>query len=284
MLTAMLKGARTVFTAGSLASSLSAYVRSLSRKSRIVTRFLERRMVVICALWLAVTLSLANFRLAFPASPIHDFADAIPMLLGYSLVIASPIVGFLVATHAFKGAAATLQPSFRFALVGRWRKLSASDARAQSMFGPVGFMASLLVGMLLNVVIRTLEFFAAVPAMSNHAPAWAQAMFAWMALDVVVTGFFYMAAFAMALRTIPLFPRMLLFAWLIDVSMQMLIARQLAAVGGMPDMVVQPLLTLLDGNITKVAISAVIWLPYLLLSERVNVTYRHRTDPRLAAD
>ena len=104
------------------------------------------------------------------------------------------------------------------------------------------------------------------------------------ALDVVVTGFFYMAAFAMALRTIPLFPRMLLFAWLIDVCMQLTIAHQIAAVGGVPGMVVEPLLTLLDGNITKVAISAVIWLPYLLLSERVNVTYRHRTDPRLTAD
>jgi len=49
-----------------------------------------------------------------------------------------------------------------------------------------------------------------------------------------------------------------------------------------PDIVVEPLLKLLDGNITKVAISAVIWLPYLLLSERVNLTYRHRTDARLA--
>jgi hypothetical protein len=267
-----------------LAAAVHSYASSLSRKSRSVTRFLERRMVWVCALWLAISFGLATLRLAFPASPIHGIADAAPVLLGYSLVIASPIIGFLVATRAFKGEAATLQPSIRLALVGRWRRLSAADARARALFGPVGFMASLLVGMLLNVVIRALEFFASVPAMGEHAPAWAQAMFAWMAIDVVLTGFFYMAAFAMALRTIPLFPRMLLFAWLVDVSMQLLIARQIAAVGGVPDIVVQPLLTLLDGNITKVAISAVIWLPYLLLSERVNVTYRHRTDPRLRAE
>jgi hypothetical protein len=158
--------------------------------------------------------------------------------------------------------------------------LSPSDAAARPAFGAVGFMASLLVGMLLNVVIRTFEFFTAVPAMSYHAPAWGQALFAWMALDVIVTGFFYMVAFVMALRTIPLFPRMLLFAWLLDVTMQLVIARELAAIGNVPDMVVGPLLTLLDGNITKVMISAVVWLPYLLLSERVNVTYRHRTDAR----
>jgi hypothetical protein len=265
-----------------LSASLRSYGHSLLQKSRVVTRFFHRRMTLVCGLWLAATFTLALLRLAFPASPVHNLVDAAPTLLGYSLVMAAPIVGFLVATHAFKGQAATLQPSFRFALVGRWRRLSATEARARTMFGPVGFMASLLVGMLLNVGIRTVEFFTAVPAMSYHAPAWAQAMFAWMAFDVVVTGFFYMVAFAMALRTIPLFPRMLLFAWLIDVSMQLLIARQLAAVGGMPGMVVEPLLTLLEGNITKVAISAVIWLPYLLLSERVNVTYRHRTDARLA--
>ena len=130
-------------------------------------------------------------------------------------------------------------------------------------------------------MVRTFEFFTAIPAMSSHAPAWGQAMFAFMALDVVVTSFFYMVAFVMALRTIPLFPRMLLYAWLIDIMMQIVIARQVAAVGGVPDGVVAPLLALLEGNMTKVAISAVVWLPYLLLSERVNVTYRHRTDARM---
>jgi hypothetical protein len=34
--------------------------------------------------------------------------------------------------------------------------------------------------------------------------------------------------------------------------------------------------SLLSGNIDKVMISAALWLPYLILSERVNVTFRHR--------
>jgi len=121
-----------------------------------------------------------------------------------------------------------------------------------------------------------------IPAIPASAPQWAHTMLWTMTADVVVMNFFYMVCFVMALRSVPLFPRMLLFAWLIDVSMQLMIARQIAAVGAVPDIVVEPLLKLLDGNITKVAISAVIWLPYLLLSERVNLTYRHRTDARLA--
>jgi hypothetical protein len=258
-----------------------AYASRLMAKSRSITHFLEHRMASVCVAWLAITMGLAVFRLARPASPIHNLGDALPVLLAYSLVIAAPVVGYLVARHAFKGDAAVLQPSFRFALVGRWRKLSHSDAAAQPAFGPVGFMASLLIGMLLNVIVRTFEFFTAVPAMSYHAPAWGQALFAYMALDLILCSFFYMVAFVMALRTIPLFPRMLLFAWLLDVTMQLTVARELAVTGGVPDIVVEPLLTLLDGNITKVLISAVVWLPYLLLSERVNVTYRHRTDARL---
>jgi len=47
--------------------------------------------------------------------------------------------------------------------------------------------------------------------------------------------------------------------------------------------VLPPLQALVEGNMTKVAISALIWLPYLLLSERVNITYRHRTEARLAS-
>ena len=46
--------------------------------------------------------------------------------------------------------------------------------------------------------------------------------------------------------------------------------------GAIPPEVVEPLVQLLNGNITKVLISAAIWLPYLLLSDRINVTYRHR--------
>ena len=38
--------------------------------------------------------------------------------------------------------------------------------------------------------------------------------------------------------------------------------------------------TLLNGNVHKVLISMLVWLPYLLLSERINITYRQRRSRR----
>jgi len=99
-----------------------------------------------------------------------------------------------------------------------------------------------------------------------------------MAADVVVMNFFYMVCFVMALRTVPLFPRMLLLAWGMDIAMQLLIAQTIVGTPGVPADVTAPLHALLEGNVTKVLISAFVWLPYLILSERVNVTYRRRAS------
>jgi hypothetical protein len=44
----------------------------------------------------------------------------------------------------------------------------------------------------------------------------------------------------------------------------------------LPGDVAAALQTLLTGNVKKVLISVCLWLPYLLLSTRVNVTYRQR--------
>lgn len=45
---------------------------------------------------------------------------------------------------------------------------------------------------------------------------------------------------------------------------------------GLPLGVGDALSSLLQGNLQKVMISMAIWLPYLILSERVNLTYRAR--------
>jgi hypothetical protein len=58
--------------------------------------------------------------------------------------------------------------------------------------------------------------------------------------------------------------------------MQLLIARQVGGIASLPGGVGEALLQLLDGNVQKVLISVAIWLPYMILSDRVNVTYRHR--------
>jgi hypothetical protein len=264
-----------------LKRSITRYAASLSEKSYVITRFLDRRMGLIGLAWLVIVTPLAAWRLATPAAPIHKLADASTELLGYGLVIIAPIIGFMLARAASRSTAMNAQTHFRFALLGRWQKLAPVEAQALPAYGVFGFMASLLVGLLLNVVIRTVEFFTAVPAMGAHAPYWGRALFALMSADVVITGFLYMVAFVMALRAIPLFPRMLGFVWLLDITMQMFIAQQIGQIPGVPANVTGPLVDLLQDNITKVLISILVWLPYLLLSERVNVTYRHRTQSAL---
>ena len=102
------------------------------------------------------------------------------------------------------------------------------------------------------------------------------AIFVAMTADVVIMSFFYMVAFVMALRSIPLFPRMLLYAWLVDVFMQLIIASYVAGIGTVPARVETPLIALLQGNVTKVLISVAVWMPYLIMSQRVNLTYRSR--------
>jgi hypothetical protein len=112
--------------------------------------------------------------------------------------------------------------------------------------------------------------------MNHHAPEWGTTIFHMMAFDVIAMNFLNAVCFVMALRSIPLFPRMLLFAWFMDLFMQLAIARSVAGVADVPPAVALALQELLSGNVTKVLISVAVWLPYLLLSERVNVTYRCR--------
>ena len=170
------------------------------------------------------------------------------------------------------------QPATRLAIVGRWRNVAAEEARRHPLYGSSGIMVSLLVGMLLNVPVRALEYLAAMPALGGRVPEWLSTLHFAMTLDVVLLSSLYTIAFVAALRRVPLFPRLLVAIWAIDIAMQLGIAscgcgnRRTAAD------VATALHTLLDGNVKKVLISVCLWLPYLLMSKRVNVTYRHRVE------
>lgn len=261
-----------------VAGSLRRYGHRLYGKSVAITRFLETHMGLVGLAWLLLAGSLSAWRLARPAAPVHKLGDIYVDLLAYALVVAAPVLGFLVALAASRSAMLAAPTTVQFAWWKRWHPLTPEQARGRPDFGAFGFLASLLLGLLLNVVIRTLEFMAAMPAMGAHAPPWGRVLFGLMAADVALAGFFYMVAFVMALRTLPLFPRMLGFVWLLDITMQLYMAHQIGRIPGAPDDVTGPLGDLLRGNIMKVLISMLVWLPYLLLSERVNVTYRHRTE------
>lgn len=115
------------------------------------------------------------------------------------------------------------------------------------------------------------------PALLAHAPAWSHILYLAMATELAMMNFFYMVCFVLALRRVPLFPKMLAYVWILDILAQVAIAGSLSGVG-LPVEVAEPLGTLLMANMNTVMISIFIWMPYLLLSDRVNVTFRQRVS------
>jgi hypothetical protein len=130
--------------------------------------------------------------------------------------------------------------------------------------------------MMLNVPVRAAEYMAAMPPLPEAAPRWLSALHFAMTFDVVLFGSLYMIAFVAALRRVPLFPRLLVAIWIGDIAMQLFTAKLVTSTGGLPPAVATALEHVLEGNVKKVLISMALWLPYLLLSTRVNVTYRNR--------
>ncbi len=240
----------------------------------IVAQF-DRRMEPIIVIWLTLFMAAATLRLAALRTfdGLHDFLQS---LLPYALIAISPVLAYRLAVAAFPLGKAMARPSLHFSRVGKWLRLDVLAVRQHRMFGPVGILASLILGLLLNVVFRSFEFLLAVPAMNSDAPAWGMAVFRVMAIDVIAMNAIYTICFVMALRSIPMFPKMLGLAWMLDITFQLMIANYVSQVPQLPREVALALSQLLQGNITKVLISAGVWLPYLLLSDRVNVTYRMR--------
>lgn len=209
--------------------------------------------------------------LAPSASPAH-----LAGYLSYALLVAAPVGSLMLALHWFRDGARMAQPTTRLARFGRWRTVSPAAARALPFYGATGLMASLLVGMLINIPFRTLEFVTAIPALTGADPAWLASLYGLMFADAVLFSSLYAIAFVAALRHVPLFPRLLAAIWAADILMQIVIAHVMAATDGLPHGVALPLGALLEGNLKKVLVSMALWTPYLLLSKRVNLTYRHR--------
>ncbi|GLV25623.1 DUF2569 domain-containing protein [Sphingobium sp. TomTYG45] len=251
----------------------------LYRKSVALVLSLQLNLERIIAAWVVIAALACGVRLAFPATPYASVPwTSEAGLLPYLLVVGAPVATLLMGLKLFPAGRVHAQPSFRLAKVGRWRKIDCLKAREMSQFGLYGVMASLLLGIALNVPVRTLEFLSAVPALGSYAPGWFVSLYAVMLADVVLLSCLYMFAFAMALRMVPLFPRFLVMVWGADLMAQLGIAQLVARIGDVPHAVELALVDLLSGNIKKVLISAALWLPYLLLSERVNVTFRNRVS------
>lgn len=247
----------------------------LQAKSAALLLSLEGGLTRIMTGWFMVAILACAIRIA--VSPIKSAPD-LSTFVPYVLLVGAPLVSMALALTWFERGDELPQPTTRLAIVGRWRNVPRAEAQKHPLYGSSGIMVSLLVGMLLNVPVRALEYLAAMPALSGSVPEWLSTLHVAMTLDVVLLSSLYTIAFVAALRRVPLFPRLLVAIWAIDFAMQFGIAAAVAGTHGLPSTVADALRTLLDGNAKKVLISIGLWLPYLLMSKRVNVTFRHRVE------
>lgn len=235
---------------------------------------LESGLARIMLAWLLLALGGCAVRIAF--SPWRGSGPDAATLMPYALVIGAPLVSMVLALRWFAGADRLAQPATRLSPFGRWRSVGAIQARRHPLYGTTGLMLPLLVGMLINVPLRTAEYLAAMPALSGAVPEWLRTLNLMMTLDVVLLSSLYVVAFVAGLRRLPHFPRLLAGVWLVDLMVQAMIAAAAATQPELPPSVSLALDALLRANVMKALASIAIWLPYLLLSKRVNITFRHR--------
>lgn len=253
---------------------LAKVTQHLHGRSTAALVSIENRFELILQGWLLVSGLACALRIAMSPLPAGD--ARLGTIAPYVLLILAPFVSALLALRWFEHGDRQPQPVTRLARVGRWRTLTAAEARRNPLYGTSGLMVSLMVGMLLNVPIRAAEYLSAMPPLPSTAPHWLSILGITMTFDVVVFSSLYTVAFVAALRKVPLFPRLLAAIWMADLVMQVSTATILGNTAGLPPLVGAALHGMIDGNVKKVLISIALWLPYLLLSARVNVTYRRR--------
>lgn len=242
-------------------------------RSAALVLSIDHRLDTILKYWLLIAgFAFAARTMAAPQSmPVASFST----FASYMLVVVAPFASTLLALRWFANGHEQAQPTTRLARVGSWRSVSRGEAERHALYGTSGIMVSLIVGTMLNVPVRAAEYLAAMPPVPAEHPHWFTVLHFAMTTDVVLFTSLYMIAFVAALRRVPLFPRLLLAIWIGDLAMQ-LVTAQMVSSTHVPVAVAAALKSLLIGNVKKVLISVALWLPYLLLSKRVNVTYRHR--------
>ena len=245
----------------------------LHAKAAAVRVQLETRLDRILQAWLllaglACAASIATSRSTGPVG--------VESVLPYLLLILAPFASIVLALRWFADGDNQAQPRSRVSRIGRWKSLSHTEAAAHPLYGAGGIMVSLAVGMLINIPFRALEYLGSMPVITGQVPAWLSVLHTLMTFDVVLMSSLYAIAFVAAIRHVPLFPRLLVMIWGFDLLMQVATAQIESGTPGLPADVSVALQSLLEGNAKKVLISVGLWLPYLLLSKRVNVTYRRR--------
>lgn len=247
---------------------IASVTHRLRARSAVALRRLEGSLPRMVTLWLLLVGLALSARVA--TSPVAG-TIAPETVIAFLMLAASPVVSGAMAMRWFATPAVpapTTAPA--------WRSVTTAEARRHRLYGAGGIMVSLLFGLLLNIVLRAFEYLTALPALSGEVPQWLAMLQLGMTADVVLLTALYAVAFVAALRRAPVFPALLMAIWAIDLTMQLAIRALVLGQPDLPASVGQALGTLLDGNVSKVLISVALWLPYLLLSTRVNLTYRHR--------
>jgi hypothetical protein len=178
----------------------------LNAKAAAVRVQLESRLGQIMLAWLFVAGLACAVRVAL--SPLRE-PLGLEIFVPYLLLICAPVASIGLALRWFADGDRQPQPCFRLSNLGNWRTIDRENARRHHLYGAGGIMVSLLVGMLVNVPIRALEYLGAMPAISGTIPPWLSVLHMMMTLDVVLMTSLYAIAFVAALRHVPLFPRLL---------------------------------------------------------------------------
>jgi hypothetical protein len=164
----------------------------LHAKSGALLLTIEKRLPRIMTFWFMLAMAGCAVRIA--ASP-HHAAPDLATFLPYVLVVGAPLVSMGLALIWFREGHLMPQPTIRLAIAGKWRKVDRATAARHRLYGSTGLMVSLLVGMLLNVPVRALEYLASIPALTGAIPAWLATLHFMMTFDVVLLTSLYTIAF-----------------------------------------------------------------------------------------
>lgn len=238
-----------------------------------ITAWAKQRETAIIAAWIVLVAAIAAFKALTPINPPRSMAEGIGLMLPFLAIAAAPVLGYRFGTALF---ASRQQPAMRLAVYGQWRAATPAELGKGEQGWRSFAWFSLVSGILLNVPFRAFEYLTSIPAVTSADPMWAHVIQRAFTIDCAVACFAYAMCFAAAVQRSPLFARALVAAWLIDVALQSMIAVQVGNAPGVPAFLLEPMNALLAMNLKKVAISMSIWLPYLLISDNLNLLLRRR--------
>jgi len=234
----------------------AALTQLLQRRGDALLVWFDRRAGYLPLAWLVIAGTGAALRLA------GQWADPLAWL-PYALFVGLPALALHLGLSRLGG-----------------RIAPAAIARHPS-YGAGGLMLSLLLALAATAILRGASFLTAIPAAGSQSSPWLDSLHGWLTADATIACSLYAVAFAAGLRRSAHFPALLASAWAIDLAMQ-LVMGSAAETMMLPPAVGEAFARLLHGNLTRLLVSIAIWLPYLVMSERVAVTYRHELPRRVA--